>query len=224
MHVVRGAVTGERGRAKTRFRFVVGIIAVTVLAFAGCGHRAAQKPASTPAVSKVTIPLPEWAPKNPSPDFLRAARVLKPLPDELLQGIVGKSAEGEALLQRYRGTMPASYEFFGTLDDRQIERLRTTHEIRIPAKALTPKQRAALNHWFEDWRAAMKGMRPELEDFLVSIYKTGGREDLSNVDVGFTAVSKEGGHIVAGHLVQIYFWVKQPGGKVIDLGTAFAQI
>ena len=97
-------------------------------------------------------------PQEPLAGVPTAARVLKPMPDELLQGIVGKSAEGEALLQRYRGIMPASYEFFGTLDDRQIERLRTTHEIRIPAKALTPKQRAALNHWFEDWRAAMKGM------------------------------------------------------------------
>ncbi len=211
-------------RHRLRSLLAMAGVAVGVCAVSGCGHRAAHKPAPTPAVPKVTIPLPEWAPKSPSPEFLRAARVLKPMPDELLQGIVGKSAEGEALLQRYRGIMPASYEFFGTLDDRQIERLRTTHEIRIPAKALTPKQRAALNHWFEDWRAAMKGMRPELEDFLVSIYKIGGKEDLSNVDVGFTAVSKEGGHIVAGHLVQIYFWVKQPGGKVIDLGTAFAQI
>jgi len=203
---------------------VLVMVAVLCMVAPGCGQKTVQKPASTSALPKAAAPLPEWAPKNPSPEFLRAAKVLKPMPDELLQGIVGRSAEGEALLQRYRGTMPASYEFFGTLDDRQIERLRTSHEIRIPAKALTPKQRAALNHWFEDWRAAMKGMRPELEDFLVSIYKIGGREDLSNVDVGFTAVSKEGGHIVAGHLVQIYFWVKQPGGKVIDLGTAFAQI
>lgn len=207
------------------FGKMVGVLVavLTVFCAAGCGRKSPPQQ-SKPAAQKSAVPLPEWAPKNPSPEFLRAAKALKPMPDELLRGIVGESAEGEALLQRYRGTMPASYEFFGTLDDRQIERLRTTHEIRIPAKALTPKQRAALNHWFEDWRAAMKGMRPELEDFLVSIYKIGGKEDLSNVDVGFTAVSKEGGHIVAGHLVQIYFWVKQPGGKVIDLGTAFAQI
>ena len=165
MYVVRRAVTGEKGRAIDRSAFVVGITVVAVLALVGCSHRAAHKPASTPAVPKAAVPLPGWAPKNPSPEFLRAAKVLKPMPDELLQGIVGRSAEGTALLQRYRGTMPASYEFFGTLDDRQIERLRTSHEIRIPAKALTPKHRAALNHWFEDWRAAMKGMRPELQDF-----------------------------------------------------------
>jgi len=212
---------GMRGSA-------MGVLAAVLVAFcmAGCGRKSAQHPPK-PVAQSVGVPLPEWAPKNPSPEFLRAARVLKPLPDELLQGIVGESAEGASLLQRYRGTMPASYEFFGTLDDRQIERLRTTHEIRIPVKALTPKQRAALNHWFGDWRAVMKGMRPELEDFLVSIYKIGGKEDLSNVDVGFTAVRQQGGHgghIVPGHLVQIYFWVKQPGGKVVDLGTVFAQI
>ncbi|MGD0114085.1 MAG: hypothetical protein ABSD48_19685, partial [Armatimonadota bacterium] len=130
-------------------------VAAALVIGLGCGRRAPQRAAGFESARKSAVPLPEWAPKNPSPEFLRAARVLKPMPDELLQGIVGRSAEGEALLQRYRGTMPASYEFFGTLDDRQIERLRTSHEIRIPAKALTPKQRAALNHWFEDWRAAM---------------------------------------------------------------------
>ena len=202
----------------------MGVLAAVLVAFcmAGCGRRAAPPP--KPAAQKSAVPLPEWAPKNPSPEFLRAARVLKPLPDELLQGFAGKGAEGMALLRRYRGTMPASYELFGTLDDRQIERLRTTKEIRIPSKSLTAKQRAALDHWFENWRAVMKGTGPEFEDYLLLIYKRGGKEDLSNVDVGFTAISQEGGHVVPGHVVQIYFWVKQPGGKVIDLGTAFAQI
>jgi len=208
----------------TRHGFVAGAIAVAALASGGCGRHPAQRPAAVVPTPDAATPLPVWAPNIPSPEFLRAARVLKPLPDEFLQGILGKSAEGEALLQRYHAMMPAAYQFFGTLDDRQVERLRTTHEIRIPAKALTPEQRAALNHWFEDWRAAMKGMRPELEDFLVGIYKIGGKEDLSNVDIGFTAVREEGGRMVAGHLVQIYFWVRQPGGKVVDLGTVIAQI
>ena len=202
----------------------LAMAAVLCMAAPGCGRKTIQKPASTPAVPRVALPLPEWAPKNPSPEFLRAARVLKPLPDELLQGLAGKSAEGMALLRRYRGTMPASYELFGTLDDRQIERLRTTHEIRIPTRSLTAKQRVALDRWFENWRAAMKGTGPEFGDYLLLIYKRGGKEDLSNVDVGFTAISQEGGHVVPGHVVQIYFWVKQAGGKVIDLGTAFAQI
>ncbi len=60
-------------------------------------------------------------------------------------------------------------------------------------------------------------MRPEFEDYLLLIYKTGGREDFSNVDVGFHATG-------GGHMVHIYFWVKQPDGEVTDFGTAVAEI
>ena len=204
----------------TRHGFVAGTIAVAALASAGCGHHPAQRPAAVVPTPEAATPLPEWAPRNPSPELLRAARVLKPLPEESLQGMLGKTAEGEAILQRYRGIIPACYEFFGTLDDRQIERFRTTKEIRIPTKSLTPKQRGSLDHWFQSYRAAMKGMRPELEDYLLLIYKMGGKEDLSNVDVGFTARAAG-----AGHMVHIWFWVKlRDGQQVNDFGTAFAQI
>ncbi len=65
----------------------------------------------------------------------------------------------------------------------------------------------------------MKGMRPEFEDYLLLIYRMGGREDLSNVDIGFTAIGAGGGHVV-----HIYFWIRTPDGKLKDFGTAFAQI
>ncbi len=206
---------------KLAFRItgVVAIVATT--ASVGCGRRSVQPPQAMPL--KATTPLPNWQPRHPSPEFTRAAKVLKPLPDELLQGALAKSTEGEAVLQRYRATLSAGYEFFGTLNDHQIERLQTNHEIRISSKSLTPRQRAALEHWFENWRVAMRGTGP-IEDFLVSLYRIGAREDLSNVDVGFTAVRRGGDSMVAGHLVQIYFWVTQPGGKVVDLGTVIAQI
>jgi hypothetical protein len=198
----------------------LAMAAVLCMAASGCGQKTIQKPAATPAVLKVSVPLPEWAPKNPSPEFLRAARVLKPLPDEALQPAAGEAPAGmSAILQRYRGTFLASYEFFGALDDLQIERFRATKEVRIPVQSLTAKQRAELGHWFENYCTVMKGTGPEFEDYLSMIYKMGGREDLSNVEVGFLA---PGGK--AAHIVHIYFWVRMPDGKVNDFGTAFAQI
>ncbi len=198
-------------------------LAVCLAVWAACGGEHGQVGRPTTAGDVETAeglpPLPEWAPENPSPEFVRAARVLKPLPDEMLQGMAGQSASGSALLQRYRGTMPSSYEFFGALDDRQIERFSTTKEIRIPVKSLTARQRAALDHWFESWRTTMKGTGSGFEDYLLILYKMGAEEDLSNVDVGFTA--KGAGQ---GHMVHIWFWVRMADGKVNDLGTAFATI
>ncbi len=202
---------------------VAGLIALCCAA--GCArHTSAPKPVAKPvAATKTAARLPTWAPKSPSPEFLRACKVLKPLPEEMLLEFAAKNGGDAALLERFRRVMPASYELFGALDDRQIEHLRTTREVRIPVKSMTAKQHAALDHWFETWRAAMKGAGPGLDDWLPSIYKMGGKEDLSNVDVGFTAVKLEGGRIVAGHIVQVYFWVRQPGGKVGEIGSAFAQ-
>jgi hypothetical protein len=201
---------------------VIGAVAV-LLTLAGCGHRAEPPAPKAASATKAAVPLPDWAPRNPSPEFLRAAKVLKPLPEEMLLEFAGKNGGGPALLERFRRTMPASYELLGALDDRQIEHLRATHEVRIPVKSLTAKQREALDRWFDTWRVALKGAGPGLEEWLPAIYKLGGKEDLSNVDVGFTAVKLEGGRIVAGHIVQVYFWVRQPGGKVGEIGSSFAQ-
>ena len=172
-----------------------------------------------PAAQKSAVPLPDWAPKDPSPEFLRAAKVLKPIPIELERQVVKSAPEGEALLARLRQTYPSAWEFFGTLDDRKIEGFRETKEIRIPAKLLTQKQRTGFDHWLECWRAAMKGGPPEFQDYLILLYKMGAKDDLSNVDVGFTAKTAGG-----GHLVHIYFWVKAPDGKVNDFGTFLAEI
>jgi hypothetical protein len=196
------------------------VMAAALCIAAGCARHA---PAPKPAVARTKTVLPDWAPKHPSPEFLRAARWLKPLPEEMLLEFAGRNGGGPALLERFRRTMPASYELFGALDDRQIEHLRATHEVRIPVKSLTAKQRAALDHWFGTWRVAMEGAAPDLEDYLTLIYKRGGKEDLSNVDVGFTSVKLEGGRIVAGHIVQVYFWIRQPDGNVAESGSTFAQ-
>jgi hypothetical protein len=204
---------------------VVGIIAIAAaLALAGCGK--SQRTGGAPGATRAGVPLPEWAPKNPSPEFLRAAKVLKPQPDELQPS--GAPPEIAAMASRIRSTYPAAYEFFGTLTDKQVGRFRATREIRIRAKMLTTIQRAALDRWFEGYRRAMTGAAGNLpvpEDYRVALYKEGATEDLSNVDVGFSTVPVGSAPATAStHRVSIWFWVKKPGGNVTQLGYPFAQM
>jgi len=196
----------------------LGIVLVAILVgvFA---WKATRTPSNETAARAADVILPEWAPKNPSPEFLRAAKVLKPLPPEMLQSMGQGSQAGEAMLKRYSTTFPALYEFFGTLTDQQRDRFVSAGEVRVKVKQLTPQQRTALDNWFEEFRKAMKGASLGVDDYKVMLYKAGAAQDLSNVDVGFS--TKTAGK---GHLVHIWFWVVGPGGQVTDFGTAFAQI
>jgi hypothetical protein len=174
-------------------------VAVGVCAVSGRGHRAAHKPAPTPAVPKVAIPLPEWAPKNPSSEFLRAARVIRPWPEEPTPARDHEDLVGKARSALYRRTMPAAWEFFGTLSDEQIKRIQSAKRLRLMLKDLTPKQRTALYHYFDVSRETMKGV-PDTDaefgdDVLVELYKLGATKDLSNVQIEFLV--REGSHILA---------------------------
>jgi len=183
---------------------LVGVALIAVaLALSGCGRRAGLGPGA--------VSLPEWAPKNPSPEFLRAAKVLKPVPPERMPKPLGN------LLAPYASIVyPASYEFFGTLRDQQIQEFLAAKEIRIPVNSLTRLQRAALDAWFAAFRDAMKGGPPQFSDYLAILYNMGGKEDFSNVLVGFQAQR--------GHFVHIIFWVTPPGGKEDYACTSFAEI
>ena len=197
-----------------RVAAMVGI-AVPLTCF-GCA-KTEQPPEPTPA--KTSAPLPDWAPENPSPEFLRAWEVLKPTPEEEF----GEFAKGDPtrleLARRASCTWAAAYEFFGTLSDEQMERFFSTRRIRMPAKSLTENQRAALDNWLSAWRAAWRGNPSSSipEDFLVALFKTGAREDLSNVDVGFNAQNE-------GRRVHVIFWVRQPDGSDASVQNDFAYM
>jgi hypothetical protein len=143
---------------------------------------------SSTGAATASVPLPEWAPKNPSPEFLRAARVFKtwvnesPISDE-------PELAGRALQIRFRHTLVPAWEFFGSLTDEQIERFRATRDLRIQVKDLTDKRRAALYRFFDVWRQEFKGVSSPntdfSEDWLVDLYKLGAKEDLSNVEIQF---------------------------------------
>jgi hypothetical protein len=178
--------------------------------------RPAERPASH---AKESIPLPDWAPRNPSPEFLRAAKVLKPLPREVSERQTSNVGPGltEALKARVERILyPASYRMFGALSDEQMEHFLGTKEIRLPVRAMTKAQRAAFDDWFSAAAEAFKGGPPEYADVRVYLYKLGAKEDLSNVEAGFVAVG--------GHAVHIWFWVRGRDGKEGSFDTYFAEI
>jgi hypothetical protein len=194
----------------------IPVAAVVALVLSGCGR---SGPPATPegrGGQAAEVPLPEWAPENPSPEFLRAARVLKPVPPEHEQRQAGDDPAGQAWYMRYRRTYLASYEFFGTLGDEQMARFLSEKKLLIRVQALTSKQRVAMDRWMEARREAMRGVGPESEDFLVNLFKLGAREDLSNVQVGFIASG--------GHAVHVLFCVTQSGDKQDGICCSFAVI
>jgi len=156
---------------------------VALLAFMwGCGQRTSQKPAETPLAGKTEVPLPEWAPKNPSPEFLRAAKVLNPFPlGEMLRDPRSDDISTRAAVRYATRVWSAGYQFFGTLSDEQVEHFLSAKDklVVIPVKSLTATQRAALDSHFEASRQAGK-------DRLVELYKYGAKTDLSSVEAGFS--------------------------------------
>ncbi len=225
--------------------FIAMVVIVIAAAFVGCGKKTAQAPvansqqpiassqkplatSSQATPSAKQLPLPEWAPKNPSREFLRAAKVLKPLPAEMWQQMPEPSPARQAMLDRIVRTYPAAWEFFGSLTDKQVQAFLTSKsasegvskEILIPVKSLTRNQRAALDRYFETFRQAMKGttMAEEpawMEDRVVTFYHFGAKEDLSNVDAGFNAI---------GHSVNITFRIRKPDKDMRGFGTTIATL
>ncbi len=182
----RPAPAKRRRTMKSRRRVIaiVGVVAswwAGACLLSGCGNGHSPKAGgSAPAQStNASIPLPDWAPANPSREFLRAARVLKPMPSELLDAGARGDPTRAATIDKFTRVWPASYEFFGTLTDDQLKRFLSTGQIRIPVKDLTIAQKTALDNWFSAWQRAMKATGNE--DFLV---------DLSSTRPGQSAISR----------------------------------
>ncbi len=170
---------------------IVSVLLLAGLLAAGCGGGTAQQ---------------GTAPENPSPEFLRAAEVLKPMAGEPSSGEGNLStAAMEARLHRVH---PAAWEFFGTLSDEQIEKMISTNEVSIPARQLTDKQWDALNHFFDVWREVYKGISPLewSEDIVVDLYKAGAAEDLSNLVITFKVRSSK--------RVAMFFYIRRPDGSL----------
>ena len=194
-------------KLRWRAALIIGIgIAVAVTGF-GCAKT--KQPAEATS-AKTSVPLPKWAPENPSPEFLRAARVLKPWPSDSRPAGNQSELARRALDARYARTLPAAWELFGSLSDEQIERFLETQHIRLRVRDLSKKQRAALDRYFDIWRKAIKELPPQEEeygeDWLVALYKFGAKEDLSNVEMEFV--------VRANRRVVMFMRVRKPDGSL----------
>lgn len=202
------------GRPRRVVHLVVLVVMSVALAPLGCGGRSPGTPPAAHPPGAAQASLPEWAPKHPSPEFLRALKVLKPMPLAALR--LPGATDGENAIEARQATVmwPAAYEFFGTLSDAQVERFLTSKQVLIPVKSLTPPQRRAFDKWanaWSEWRAG--GYRDA--DYLVIIYKMGARRDLSNVRVGFVAHP---------HIVGVISCITKPDGTTDDMRSDFALL
>jgi hypothetical protein len=163
-----------------------GIVLVLLLVY-GCDQRAPRESPAGNATHAADVPLPEWAPKNPSPEFLRAAKVLRGVPmDAVGRGDLPEQT-WRALLGYMRQINPTLWQLFGSLSDAQIDSFLAAQRIAIPVRDLTPRQMAALDAVLD----ANKGNEIQisgknLPDFRTLLYKMGAEEDMSNVTIGFT--------------------------------------
>jgi hypothetical protein len=204
-------------KRSARYMFVCSLLPAMLLPL-GCSRRAAPPAPRAKPADIARRPLPEWAPKHPSPEFLRAWKVLKPMPAEQpITTNMLKSGYTEAVQKRIRGiTWPASYELFGSLADEHLATFLAKKEVCIPYKSLAAKEREALERWFEAEREAGKGGPSESADTRVLLYKWGAKDDFSNLRVGF------GTHDT--HVVGVCFWIIRPKGKPSQIFWDFAQI
>jgi hypothetical protein len=172
--------------------------AVVTMALAGCGGRSkapaprGKLPAPKAKMTAAQAALPEWAPKKPSPEFLRAAKVLKPIPLATARVPGVSDAENAAYVKEMTIVAQAGYEFFGTLSDEQVQRLLTSQpgkegsrELLIPFTALTPSQRRAFDNFVNAFAKGRAVSHPDSADYRVELYRMGATRDLSNVRVGF---------------------------------------
>ncbi|NIO75939.1 MAG: hypothetical protein GTN69_08680 [Armatimonadetes bacterium] len=214
---------------------LLALVVLTLFLLNGCGGRKPQESTADNKRETDGLLLPNWAPENPSPEFLRAAKVLKPIPEEVMP---------------YTPLFPAAYEFFGTLSDEQIADfmkpkqqrtpIKTVAErgmrdvyketfgaqevgdefvweqnmIYLPVKSLTPAQRAAFENLFVASKEEVAGTSDD--DLLVHLYKLGAEEDLSNVRIGFDTF---------GHMVRLMYFANVGEGRDVggDICT-FAQL
>jgi len=213
----------------------LSVLSLPMLLGQGCERRGAQ-PATGGSAETEGVTLPDWAPKDPSPAFLRAAKVLKPLPEEV---------------QSYSPLYPAAYELFGTLTDEQLEDflkpkqrrlpLRKIPEerrgfykehfgaeqvgnelvywardVKIPFTSLTSAQREAFDRLAEAYDESQE-VSPDQVDLLVRLYKAGAKEDLSNVQISFNATG--------GPTVGLAFIIAVSPEKAAGIsGGRFAQL
>jgi hypothetical protein len=188
------------------------VLASLLLLAGGCASRARH--AAGPKNVARQDDLPSWAPEHPSPEFLRAAKLLKAIPPEAAP---------------YSPEFVPCWELFGSLTDQQLTEFTTwRYQVRstrgmedildilvrdgqarvegdrlvmamrwvsVPVKSFSPRQRQLLDKYAAVY--AGYDQEPGKHDLLVELYRAGAEQDLSNVDLFFCT----SGHLVSLMLV-----------------------
>jgi len=125
-----------------------------------------------------------WAPKNPSPEFRRAARQLQENPPRGAE--IGDPGPVTAFDAGKPQFMPPAWELFGTLSDEQIKELKQKQSVVLPYPQMTDKQKSLFNDLVINWEKAMsadKSASPS--DLRQELIKLGASENFANVEVAF---------------------------------------
>jgi hypothetical protein len=187
------------------------VLALLLLFTGGCTSKAQQTPAPK-SVSR-QAGLPSWAPENPSPEFLRAAKFLKAIPPEA---------------QPYSAEYIPCWELFGSLTNEQIAEfmrkkqmsfsardipkgaldsmvkdgdrveggriISTYRGVHLPMKSLSPRQKELFNKYVAVYTGYNQSAKKP--DLLVELYHAGAKQDLSNVALYFQTT---------GHMLHFFF-------------------
>jgi len=205
------------------------VLASLLLLAGGCAPKAQQT--TRPKNVSRQDQIPSWAPEHPSPEFLRAAKLLKAIPPEAqpysaeyvpcweLFGSLTDKQLAELMTWKYefRSTRQISEELLGILvrnGQSRVEgdRVVIAHRfVSVPIKSFSRRQRQLLDKYIAVY--AGYNQPAGKHDLLVDLYHAGAKQDLSNVDLYFN------GH---GHLVSFNF---QGHGKPFPLigSGPFAQ-
>jgi hypothetical protein len=126
---------------------------------------------------------PNWAPKNPSPEFKRAAdRLQENPPPGAEKEIPGPANAFDAGKPDF---MPPAWELFGTLSNGQIAELKQKQALVLPYRQMTEKQKALFNDLLTSWQKAMSAGKSESADLRQELIKLGANGDFSNVEAAF---------------------------------------
>jgi hypothetical protein len=177
--------------------------------------------ASAEEAPEATV-LPEWAPADPSDEFLRGLRALLVVPTEQVLAPAGDNEELATYLKKMMNTLwPPAFELFGSLSEEEMATFFAEEELRLPVPSLPAEQQTVLDRWLAAAdtviaRAPVGSDVPPKGGYMALMKEEGAEEDLSNVDVGFG--SKNG-------MVGVYFWIKKtPGGEGPVISNDFAML
>lgn len=197
-----------------RRTFSLACIIITLWFCLGCGPRTAGDREQAPA----------WMPKNPSPAFQRANKLLRPLSPDSLRSIAREFPGGAASVKAYCRTFPALYEVFGSLTEAQLHEFDKADQVEVSMKELTAEQRRAVEHWFDLWQKEMKHAPAEVRDYRDLLVKSGAAKDFTNVELGFRLRSNmQSGLGLVGESVSIVFRMQSSNGDHNHVSSIFAE-